>query len=208
MTELLKPFTSVREFVAAVFSWGLWLAVALGIYVIFVFPSVEQTAVAKRGAAALHHAGIRPEWFLIGLLISLTIGLSAGSRWIYQVLEGIQWPRAVRERRERTHSLQWGVLTAQSQLEEAQSRLEYAGKELADEQERSRSATSEQERSSAMNAITEFISEKKAAEQEVKDAERALTDALTLRHALTTRWFSSQSATIVFAPGSWRLSRP
>jgi hypothetical protein len=183
VTELLKPFTSVREFVTAMFSWGLWLAVALGIYVVCVFPSVEHTAVAQRGARALHHAGIRPEWFLIGLLISLTIGLSAGSRWVYQVLEGIQWPRAVRERRERTHSLQWGVLTAQSRLEEAQSRLEYASQELADERERSKSVTSEQERASVMNAITAFTSEKDAVEHEVKDAEGALTDALTLRRA-------------------------
>ena len=166
MIELLKPFTSARQFVAAVFSWGLPLAVALGAYVAVVFPSVEGTAVAREGARALHHAGARPVWFLIGLLIILAVGLSVSSRWIYQVLEGIRWPRSVRVRRVKIHTLQWEVLTAESGLQEAKSRLEYAEQELA-------SAGDDDPSASVATAITE----KQKAEKQLKDAEEILAAA-------------------------------
>ncbi len=188
MIEALKPFTSARQFVAAVFSWGLPLAVALGVYVAFVFPSVEQTAVARAEARTLHQTGVEPWWILVGLLIVLTAGLSASSRWIFQVLEGIRWPSALKKRREATHLLQWRVLTAQSRMAEAQGRLDYARQQLADDQERFESASDHRERALATDAIAVSKIENDAAEQQFKNAERALAEARAARSARPHGW--------------------
>jgi hypothetical protein len=186
--EVLKPFTSARQFAAAVFSWGLPLAVALGVYVAFTFPSVQQTSAARAEAKTLQQAGVEPWWILVGLLIVLTAGLSASSRWIFQVLEGIRWPSALRKHREAIHLLQWSVLTAQRRMAEAQVRLEYAKQQLADDQERFESASDNRERISATNAIAVSKIEDDAAEQQFKDAERALADARTARRARPHGW--------------------
>lgn len=188
MIEVLKPFTSARQFVAAVFSWGLPLAVALGVYIAFVFPSVHQTAVVRAEARALQQTDVQPWWILVGLLLVLTAGLSASSRWIFQVLEGIRWPSVLRKRREATHLLQWRVLTAQSSMAEAQSRLKYAKQQLADDQERLKSVSGHRGRVAATNAVAISQIENDAAEQQVKDAERALADARAARSARPIGW--------------------
>lgn len=188
MIELLKPFTSARAFVNAVSSWGAPLAVALAIYVICVFPSIQQTAVARAGATALRHDGIRPWWLLIVILVVLTVGLSASSRWIYQVLEGIRWPSSIRVRREKTHSLQWAVLDAERKVDEAESRLDYADHELAFWQERLDSITEAQERVSAESQITTCVAERDSAEQHVKQTRQALASTQADRRSRPHAW--------------------
>ena len=183
MIELLKPFTSAREFVTALFSWGLPLSVAIGVYTVFVFPSIERIAIAREGAQALHRAGIRPWWFLIGLLIVLMVGLSTSSRWIYQLLEGIRWPGLMKARRKNTHRLQWAVLTAELRVREAASRLEFAEQNLAEEQEQLDASANDQERASANNAVATAQKERDDALEQVKDSESALGEAFILRRA-------------------------
>lgn len=188
MIELLKPFTSARAFVNAVSSWGVPLAAALVTYVIFVFPSIQRTAVVRAGAKVLHHEGIRPWWFLIGFLIVLTVALSASSRWIYQVLEGIRWPRSIRERREKIHSLQWAVLDSERRHEEAESHLEYANQELAYRRELLESITDDLERASAESQITTSVADRDLAEQQAKDARQALANTKADRRNRPLVW--------------------
>jgi hypothetical protein len=181
VTELLKPFTSARAFVNAVSSWGGPLAVALGAYVMFVFGTINRTALVRDGARTLHHEGIEPWWVLIGLWLILTFALSAGSRWIYQVLEGILWPSAIKKRREHTHSLQWAVLDAGRSVEQGESRLDFANQELAARRDEMESAANDQQRAAAENKITICIAERDSAEQELKGARQALTNAQAAR---------------------------
>ena len=175
MIELLKPFTSARQFVTAVFSWGLPLAVAMCAYVGLVFPSAERTVVTRDGASMLRHATVRPLWFMVGLFIVLTVVISSSSRWIYQILEGIRWPSSLRERRERTHRIQWAALTAHSKLEETQTRLFYATQLLVDARQSLGSAA---DGGSGAAEVATATREQEDAEREVKHAEAELAAAI------------------------------
>lgn len=183
MTELLKPFTSARAFVNAVSSWGGPLAAALAVYVLFVFPAIDRTALVRAGARALHHDGIRPWWALIGVWLVLTFVLSAASRWIYQLLEGLLWPKNIREHRTRIHTLHWEVLSAQEGVEQAESRLDFANEQLATSQDTLASASTGEEQAAAKSKVAASVAERDLAQEQLEDARKALSSATAARQS-------------------------
>jgi hypothetical protein len=163
MNELLKPLASAKELVAILVSWGLPTLAAVAVYTAVVYPSIADIGVSKDLAGVVERAGIGAPWFFFIVSATLTIVLAFNSRTIYRVLEGILWPKFIRKRRIRTHTLQWDVLKAETEVRIAELQQLYASRRLDKAQMQ-------------FDAVRGDEDQRQAAKEELQKAQQSVAD--------------------------------